>query len=196
MIEQKKKVSLKIFVRVLPFLLFASVSLYFFLYSSPEQLITLVGVENAYLLIFVIAFMGGVTTFSGIPYHLLLITLAISGLNPLFLGIAAACGVMVGDSTSYFLGYSSESIAPGKIKNFFKRLYAYTEHHPKLLALFCFLFGALTPFSNDFITISAGIAKYPFWKVMIPLGLGNLVFNISIAYLATHMYGFLQNFFL
>lgn len=45
-----------------------------------------------------------------------------------------------------------------------------------------FLYGSLIPFSNDFIVISLGVAHYPFWKVMIPLGLGNITFNIWLAF--------------
>ena len=58
-----------------------------------------------------------------------------------------------------------------------------------------FLYDSLVPLSNDFIVISMGLARYPFWRVMIPLGLGNLVFNISLAYLALYVYGFIKNIF-
>ena len=40
---------------------------FLFLASSPDQIIAYVGVENAYLLIFVLALIGGLTTFSGVP---------------------------------------------------------------------------------------------------------------------------------
>ncbi|MBI2035738.1 MAG: hypothetical protein HYT12_03600 [Candidatus Liptonbacteria bacterium] len=177
---------------ILP-LLFVGFTVYFFVFSTPERIIEMVGVNNAYMLIFVLAFLGGLTTFSGLPYHLLLITLATGGLKPSLLGISAAAGVMLGDSTSYYVGYHGGAIAPQGIQKFFKQAYFFSSRHQIMLPLFCLAYGSLVPFSNDFITISAGIARYPFWRVMIPLGIGNLIFNISLAYFSPNAYNFLFN---
>lgn len=178
-----------------PLLFFIGVSLYFFIYSSPDLIIEWVGVSNAYTLIFILAFLGGLTTFSGVPYHLALITLAAGGLNPFFLGLSAATGVMLGDSTSYYVGYHGGAIAPQGVQKNFQRLYAWSAGHPGVLPVFCLAYGALVPFSNDFITISAGIARYPFWRIMIPLGIGNIIFNMALAYLSLFAYEFLTVFF-
>lgn len=167
----------------------------FFYYSSPEGIINFIGVENAYVLMFVLALLGGLTTFSGIPYHVILIMLASGGLNPLFLGISASSGVIAGDATSYFIGYNGRQIVPQKIQKNLQWFCAFCLARPKLLPVAFFLYGSLVPFSNDFIVISMGLARYPFWRVMIPLGLGNLVFNTSLAYLAIYAYGFLKNIF-
>lgn len=183
---------MRVFISTAPFLFFAGISIYFYFYSSPEQLVEWVGVENSYFLIFVLALLGGLTTFSGVPYHLVLITLAIGGLDPLPLGLSAAVGVILGDTTSYFVGYSGGEVMPSRVQRIVHRVYIYTDGYPKLLQVFFFSFAALTPISNDFIVISAGIAKYPFWKVMIPLAFGNLIFNITLAYFAIRAYGLLQ----
>ncbi|OGF67647.1 hypothetical protein A3B26_03385 [Candidatus Giovannonibacteria bacterium RIFCSPLOWO2_01_FULL_48_47] len=190
MIDKKK---LKYLLGILPLLFFASLSFYLFAYSSPERIVDLIGVNNAYALLFILAFLGGLTTFSGVPYHLFLITLATGGLNPLFLGFSAAGGVMLGDSTSYYVGYRGGAIAPEGVQRIFQQIYSFNSTHPKILPLFCLLYGSFVPFSNDFITISAGIARYPFWRVMIPLGLGNAIFNVSLAYLSTRAYDFLSS---
>lgn len=163
-----------------------------FTYSSPEKIIGWLGVENAYGLIFILAILGGLTTFSGVPYHLVLVTLATGGLNPLILGSVTAAGVMLGDTTSYYIGYHGRRIVPDSIQKILARLCAWCLLRPRILPVFFFLYGALVPFSNDFIVISMGFAHYPFWRVMLPLGLGNLVFNISLAFLAVYAYGFLR----
>lgn len=176
---------------LVPLVFFGSISLYAFFYLSPERIIETVGVTNAYALIFVLAFLGGLTTFSGVPYHLALVAFAAGGLNPVLLGLAAAAGVMLGDSTSYYAGMRGGMVAPRAIRRAFEQMYSFSDKHPALLPLFCFLYGALVPFSNDFITISAGIARYPFRRVMIPLGLGNIVFNVALAWIASGAYTFL-----
>ena len=66
MIDKKK---LKYLLGILPLLFFASLSFYLFAYSSPERIVDLIGVNNAYALLFILAFLGGLTTFSGVPYH-------------------------------------------------------------------------------------------------------------------------------
>lgn len=174
---------------------FISFSVLFYVYASPEEVIGFIGVTNAYVFIFILAFLGGLTTFSGIPYHLFLITLATGDLSPLLLGSSAAAGVMFGDSTSYYLGYQGKTILPQNVQKVFYQVYLFSIKHPKVLPIFCFLYGSLVPFSNDFIVISAGLARYSFLRIMIPLGLGNLVFNISLAYISAYAYGFLQNIF-
>lgn len=187
----------KKFLKHLPkivFILFIAIYSLFLLYSSPEKLINFIGIENAYFLIFVLAFIGGLSTFSGVPYHWVLIALATGGLNPLMLGLSASFGVMLGDSTSYFIGYHGSAIVPAGIQKFLHKIQSFFMRFPKLLPLFIFLYGSFVPFSNDFIAISMGLARYPFWRVMIPLGLGNVVFNVSLSFLAIYAYDFLQKF--
>lgn len=179
------KINLSFILRIALLIVFVSVSLFFF-YSSPEKLILLIGVKNAFIMIFVLAFVGGLTTFSGVPYHAVLVLLASGGLDPFLLGLSAAIGVMLGDTTSYFLGYSGRDVLPPVVKRILQRFFAFCLNHQKILPIAFFLYGSFVPFSNDFIVISMGLARYPFWKVMIPLGLGNLVFNISLAYLVLH----------
>ncbi len=175
----------------MPILFFVTFSLIFY-YSSPESVIGFVGVENAYGLIFVLALAGGLTTFSGIPYHLVLVALATGGLNPFVLGGVTALGVMLGDSTSYYIGYQGRLLMPHRLQTALQKLSVLEDKYPKLLPFFFLLFGSCLPFSNDVITIPMGFLHYPFWRVIIPLGLGNLIFNVALALIAAHAYEVLQ----
>lgn len=185
---------LKNLPKVIIFLLFFGLSAYFLFYSSPAKIVDFIGVNNAYILIFFLALFGGFTMFSGIPYHVILITLAMGSTNPIILGLSAAVGVMIGDSTSYYIGYQGATILPRIIKKILQPIRGFAFNHPKILPWIFFSYGALIPFSNDFIVISMGLSKYPFKKVMIPLGLGNIVFNVSLAFFAKYLYTLLQGF--
>ncbi|TSC71504.1 MAG: hypothetical protein G01um101470_573 [Parcubacteria group bacterium Gr01-1014_70] len=55
-----------------------------------------------------------------------------------------------------------------------------------MIPIFVFLYGAFFPLSNDFVVISFGLARYPFWRVMIPLTAGSAVFNMMLAYLGKY----------
>ena len=175
-------------LRFLPVLMFVGISVFFY-YSSAESLVYFVGVENAYVLIFVLAFFGGLTTFSGVPYHLVLVTLAMSGLNPFLLGLTTAVAVSLGDCTSYLVGFYGRTLVPERVERSFRKLAAIQERHPRMLPILFFCYGAFVPFSSDLITIPAGLLRYPLWKVIIPLGIGTIIFNTSLAYLATELYG-------
>ncbi|TSC70084.1 MAG: hypothetical protein CEO12_581 [Parcubacteria group bacterium Gr01-1014_46] len=191
----KNKKWMKYVIGLLPLLIIGSLSIVIFYYYSPDYIVNLFGVENAYALIFITAIAGGFTTFNIIPYHILLITLAIGGLNPLLLGFLAAIGVSLGDSTSYFIGYQGRTILPEKMDKWFERVHRIGTERPKLFMLLCFLYSCFIPESNDFITIPAGLARLPFFNVMIPLVLGNIIFDISLAFLAPSVYDLLQGIF-
>src|SRR3989344_4890048 len=155
------------------------------LYYSPEGLIDLIGIKNAYFFLFALAFLSGISIFGGIPYHLVLIALAAGGLDPWLLALAAAGGVMLGDSTSYFIGYQVRIIV----------LSSWLAKYPRRVPFFFLLYGSLVPFSNDFVGITTGLARYPFARVMLPLGVGNLIFNATLALLSPYLYDTLHPLF-
>ncbi len=166
------------------------VSLYFSV-RSPEEFVGWLGVENSYVLLFVLAFVSGILTFSGVPYHLMLIALALGGLDPWFLGASAASGVILGDCTSYLVGYYGRAIVPERMLSLVQKVPIFLDRHPRLTPLFFFVYGSIAPFSNDLVGVTMGVARYPIARVMIPLGLGNLVFNTALAIFAAQVYALL-----
>ena len=170
---------------------FAVVSIFFSI-VSPDELITWIGVENAFLFLFALSFFSGVLAFSGIPYHWVLVAFALNGLNPWLLGGVAALGVTLGDTTSYFVGYYGRSVVPHDWHGIIERLNAYMSKYPRLMPVFFFIYGSVAPFSNDLIGITMGVARYPILRVMVPLGLGNIVFNTTLAFLAVYAYGVVE----
>jgi membrane protein YqaA with SNARE-associated domain len=177
---------------LIPILLCVTFSVIFYFYIAPEDLINWLGVKNAYFLILLLAFISGLSTFSGTSYHLLLITMAAGGMNPLLLGIMSTFGVMSGDSTSYYLGHKSSTFLPERFQPFFQRVHGFVDKHPKMFPMICFVYGAVVPLSNDFLTITSGMMGYSFWRMIIPLGLGNLIYNMSLTFLAFRLYGLLH----
>lgn len=178
----KKRV--RAIVVVLGFLI-VSISLAF---VSPEYVAERLGTQNVLLLMFAFGVVGGLTTFTGIPYHLILASFAAGGVNPLALGMVTAAGVMIGDSTMYVLGKNIAPAIPAQFKEVIKKIGIFFDAHPKLLAPALFTYGSLCPFSNDWIVASLSIHGYSFWKIITPLALGNIVFNVAIAYLGIYGY--------
>ena len=162
----------------------------FFIYEFPPTLIVdYLGVSNGYAGAFVLAALGSLSTFISFPYHLIVVTLGAGGLNPFGLGLSAAAGVFISDSASYLIGYKGRDILPARMERIFQTLCGWCLTRPSwLVPLTLFSYGAAVPFSDDFIVISMGLVRYPFWKLMIPLGLGNIVFNTGAALLGAYGY--------
>lgn len=154
---------------------------------TPEQIIAALGIQNSYLLLFVMAFIGGISTFVVIPYVFVMVGLAFGGLDPFVLGFIAATGEALGDCTSYWLGRYMSGVLPPVTHRWLDRLITLYSKKPRLLPLFCFCYGAFIPFSNDFVTIPMGMSRYSFWKTMLPLWLGNIVYNTGVTLIALYV---------
>lgn len=169
-----------------------SVTLYL---VPPQTVISYIGISNAYLLIFVLSFLGGMMTFSGVPYHLFLVSFVLSGLNPYLLGAIAGIGVTIGDATSYLIGYFGRVLLSERMEKILQRLESLKDKHPRILPAIFFLYGACVPYSSDVITVPMGLIRYPFWKLMIPLGVGAMIFNITLSLLSAYAYEYLTLIF-
>lgn len=181
-----KKLTLAKVKPLLVLILFVTFSTTFY-FLTPDEVLQYVGFQSAYLMIFFLAFLGGLSTFSGVPYHVILIAFASSGLNPLFLGLLATSGVMLGDTTSFYLGTQSKKLLSERMLSVLETLRKVENTSPRFMTIIFFLYGALIPFSNDIIVIPSGLLGYRFWRVMVPLGVGTLIFNVGIALIATYL---------
>lgn len=155
---------------------------------SADDIIDAVGASNAYVLMFTLGMIGGFTTFTGIPYHLVLMSLAAGGLSPIALGLSTAIGVMLGDSTMYLIGNKVKTGLPPRIEATVEHLSERMAQHPKLVTPALISYGALSPFSNDFVVASLSMIGYSYWKTIIPLAVGNTFYNIVLAYLGLYAY--------
>lgn len=155
----------------------------YFLYRvSPQELINKIGVTNGYLISFFVAFVGGLSNFVNFPYQLIIFSLGAAGLSPLLLGITSGSGEFLGDSVSYFIGYHGSKVLPKNLQSIFKRFTNWCIRGPKwLVTLALFLYGAFIPLPNDFIIFPLSLGHYPYFRMMIPLALGNVFFNTMIA---------------
>jgi len=157
----------------------------------PTEIVDFVGIENGYFLTMVLALIGGTSILFPFPYHIVVFTLAAGGLNPFLLGIFAGTGIMIGDSTSYLIGYTGREIITGRAQKLFKKFYDWMIKKPKwILPTFLYIYVSISPLPNDFIVIPLGFARYPYLRIVVPLWLGSVTFNILLAFAG--IYGFEQ----
>jgi len=163
--------------------------------TQADTLIDLIGSDNVYLLMFVLGIIGGLTTFTGVPYHLVLMSLAAGGLSPVLLGICTAMGVMLGDSTMFLIGRNVKAALSDRVMATVDHLTSFLTKRPRMVTPALVAYGAVSPFSNDFIVASLSIMGYSFWRTVIPLAIGNTFYNIAFAYFGLYAYDAILEFF-
>ncbi len=161
---------------------------YIFSTIPTDTIVSYVGVERAPFLMFLLGMIGGLSTFTGIPYHLVLMGLAAGGASPWLLGLSTAVGVMIGDSTTYFLSRGVKTSVSGKIATWLASVSETMSAYPRLLTPGLVVYGMMSPFSNDFIVASLTLMGYSYRRIIIPLTIGNIIYNIALAYAGYYYY--------
>jgi len=165
------------------------------LVSIPtDTLFGYIGTENVYLFMFLVAFVGSLTTFASIPYPLILFGLAASGVPPFLIGLASAMGVITADSFTFVAVKRGRVLVNDKIISAIEKLAIYIKKYPRLLNFGLILYGTVSPLSNDFAVISLSLMKYKFFRVIPFLAIGNIFYNVGIAYLGVYAYDWIANF--
>jgi uncharacterized membrane protein YdjX (TVP38/TMEM64 family) len=160
-----------------------------------ESLIEFVGSDNAFTLMFVLGGIGGLTTFTGLPYHLVLMSLASGGINPVLLGIATALGVVIGDSTMFLIGKKIKTSLSKKMHKRINSLAFFLEKYPHMVTPFLVTYGAVSPISNDFVVATLSIIGHKYWRTILPLTIGNMFYNIAIAFMGVYAYDMVSTWF-
>jgi len=142
---------------------------------------------------FLIAFVGSLTTFASIPYPLILLGLAAGGVNPFLIGLASASGVVTADSLTFLAVKRSRVLVNEKILGAVETLSTYIKKYPRLLTPGLVLYGTFSPLSNDFAVISLSLMKYKYVRTIPFLAIGNIVYNVGIAFLGVYAYDWIVN---
>lgn len=154
----------------------------FVMYFTPTRIVEFVGIHNGYLISALFSFLGGTSILVPFPYYLIVMTFGAGGLNPFFLGICAGLGLIIGDATTYLIGYSGREIVPTKLGKLLEKFCTWCTSKPGwLVSIILIIYGTM-PLPNDLIMIPMGLARYPFWRVAAPLAIGNIIFNTLIAF--------------
>jgi membrane protein YqaA with SNARE-associated domain len=158
-----------------------SVALYF---VSPEAIVSSLGATTLPA-VFVAGVLGGTSIIFPFPYYLVVVTASAGGANPLLVGLSAGLGVIVGDTTSYLVGRAGREVLPAKAAGaiaFVQR--RVSDIHTVKFYAFLFVYGAVMPLPNDIVMVPLGAAGVPYWRVILPFGAGNILFNIVVAWLS------------
>ena len=162
------------------------ITLLFFL--SPEEIVDKIGVHNAYLLLFIVSFFGGLPSEGLLSFVSFLITLVIAGLNPIYLGLVSGTSLAIGDMFVFYLGSKGRELVKNKWDKRIKKIAKVFEKRKwlkKLTPVIAYLYISFMPFPNDFLLLFLAAIEYPAKKMNGVIILGDLTFALMVAILAS-----------
>ena len=149
---------------------------------GPTAIVGWLGIEQGYLVVFLVAAFGGISSLTATSYFATVITLAAGGLDPVLLGILGGAGVTIGDSLFFFAGRHGRSVLPDEWYTNLNRFGKWLKKQPSwIIPAIVYVYAAFTPFPNEFITVSVGLCGTRYRKIALPLLLGNITVTILIA---------------
>lgn len=158
----------------------------FVIYVGPQTVVDYIGVTNSYVVAFIFASLGGLSSLTSTSYFTIIITLAAGGVNPLYLGLVAGVGVTIGDIIFYYFGSRGREVLSRKWKDRVDIFSDWLNKKPKwFVPSFIYVYTGFFPLPHDVLTISISLTGYPLKKVILPLILGNITISILISYLSS-----------
>lgn len=153
-------------------------------YHPPGEIVERLGVRNIYIFVFLLAMIGGVSTFTSTTFYTALITISLGGVKPIWIALFASIGLTFGDLVFYYLGTKGRQCIKGKYAGNVFRLTKWMEKIDDRITMLMIFFYSLTPLPSDIIAISLAIVGFPFRKMIIPLFVGNFTLIIMLVELS------------
>lgn len=154
------------------------------IFFSPEEVVNKIGAENSYLIVFLLAVIGGLSTITGTSFFASVATFAHGGADPFLLGLIGGMGIFISDSIFFFLAHQGAKILEEKENSFRSKLLKSIEKIPRwFIGIFVFLYVGLSPLPNDILMIALALAKIRYRQIVLPLILGSM----SIASIAAFL---------
>lgn len=168
---------------ILLILLLVGIALYIF---PPQEVVGYIGVENAYLVGFLITLLAGVSSFTGTAAYATVGALAQGGANPVILGLIGGVGLFLSDSIFYFLITKGVESVKKSRDSFLARLERIFNKVPtSVVLLIVFLYTGFSPLPNDLLLIALLIGGYKYKTFALPLLAG----AITLMLIITHVGG-------
>lgn len=134
--------------------------------------------DYGYFAAFAVAVVSGFNFVVPIPAVSFVPIFAEAGLNIWGIIVVLSAGMTLADFIAYLIGKTGREFISSGLE---KRVVVQVERlHTELgwsPALVLFLFASFAPFPNEVMVIPFSFLGYPAWKVLMPVFLGNIVFN-------------------
>ncbi len=151
-------------------------------YIGPKRIVGILGIENVYITVFILAIIGGVSALTAAGFYATVFSLALGGANPFILAAFSAPGVLIGDFIFWYLGMEGRKAVEAGYGNYLLKFSAWLSSKPKWLApIVIYVYTGLTPFPGDFLMFALAFLKYRFKQILIPTLLGNYTLALIVS---------------
>lgn len=166
---------------LIAFALVLVASLYLANFVANNDLAQNIVGQFGYLGILVIAIIAGVNVLLPIPAATFVPVFVAAGLWMPLIILALVVGTTIADYVGYFVGRWSREFAAATYPKTYARVLSLNERHHNLILPAVFFYAAAIPFPNEAIIIPLALVGLKFRTILIPLILGNLVNQTTLA---------------
>jgi len=140
----------------------------------------------AYAIVFGVTFLGNASIIVPVYFHISLIMAAAKLWSPLLVALVASVAGTLGEISGYYAGYLGKKIAAAEDIPWYNRFARWVNRYG-LVAIFLFSLQPILPV--DIAGITAGAAKLPLWKFLLPCWLGRFPKYIIFCYFGLGILG-------
>lgn len=131
--------------------------------------------------VFVVAVASGFNVLVPVPAFAFVPLFTAAGLEFVpTVGLIVA-GVTLADMVGFFLGRAGRDIDAVRHAKIVRRLEKFRDRHRAAPLLFMALYGCFAPLPNQVMAVPLGLMGYAAYEVIVPIFVGNLVFNTLAA---------------
>jgi membrane protein YqaA with SNARE-associated domain len=150
---------------------------------GAQAIVAEIGLNNIYLLIFIIAILSGSSSFVSASFFAVYISIASGIDNHLLFAISGGLGLSVGDSIFYYFAHKGRAVQNKKWQSIIERLSSWTKKQSLYLVYtIIFIYNAFTPFPGDLLNIVLGLSGIKYRKIIAVIILGNITLLYLVAY--------------
>lgn len=153
---------------------------------EPGEVFASIGIRNSLIIAFFLSVAGAFTSLTKISSYPLIISMIAGHMNPVVVALVIGLGMAAGDILFFAFGYSARDWAGIKwkasLERFLKLVSKLRDIYVQGLIV---LYMSATPFPNNMLSGALAFIGYPLRKAWLPILVGDIVFCIFIAWLAT-----------
>ncbi|PIP55505.1 MAG: hypothetical protein COX06_02790 [Candidatus Zambryskibacteria bacterium CG22_combo_CG10-13_8_21_14_all_42_17] len=177
----KKREKYDVLAGILAFIVAVNILLYFY---DAKEIVSSIGIENTYIVIFIMAVIGGLSALTGAALFTTITAFAAGGAEPLILALAGGAGIFISDTIFYFLALHGRRSVPDDWDKILNKIENRIEKYPKWMVLTgMYIYIGFTPLPNDVLMIVLVIAGYTYKNIMWVLLAGSFTIAMVTAYL-------------
>lgn len=152
-------------------------------FITPQEIVDYVGVENTYLVSFLLAVFGGLSAVTGISFFASVVTFSGGGASPVLLALFGGLGIFISDSIFFLVARYGVEILKKKTRPVSQWLVSKMEKLPLSIVLAgVYVYIGFTPFPNDLLMVALALAGMPFKLLAPTLMAGSVTIVFLVAY--------------